>query len=137
MSTPEELPTTTPFKMSTPDGDADVWVITGENIDYLVDAAQKGDGEAYCALLSGFGEGYEDYMKDKRKVCSGCGGEFTSDNEPDLRIVVHFLEAVDEDGEDLVKLNALCGECFEGDALKEIVRRELEKMGVLRKRIMR
>ena len=133
MSTPEEFPTTTPFKMSTPDGDADVWIITGANIDYLIEAAQKGDGEAYCALLSGFGDSCEEFMKDKRNICSGCGAEFTSDNEPCLRIVVHFLETIDDDGEDLVKVNALCDECTEGNA-QEVVRRELEKMGVVPER---
>lgn len=134
MSISEELPTTTPFKMSTPDGDADIWIFTGENIDGLVDAAQD-NTEVYCALLSGFGDSCKEFMKDKRYICSGCGGEFTSDNEPCLRIVVHFLEAVDDNGEDLVKLNALCDKCTEGNT-QEVVHRELEKMGVLPERTL-
>jgi hypothetical protein len=126
MSTPEELPTTTPFKIGTNDGDADVWIITDDNLWSLTVAAEDGDVDAASALSC--------CDKDEN-ACSSCKAGFTDANEPYVHIVVHFLEAVDEDGEDLVKVNELCEKCSEGDT-QEIVRRELEKMGVLRERTM-
>ena len=135
MNTTEEFPTTTPFKLSTPDGDADVWIITGANEDWLLEQARNGDDEALCALCTSVDEGREYFMKDKSDRCSGCGTEFTPDNEPAIIIVVHFLDALDANGGDLVKLNALCDKCADGNG-QDLVRRELVKMGVLPERIL-
>ena len=69
-------------------------------IKITLEQARNGDDEALCALCTSFDEGREYFMKDKSDRCSGCGTEFTPDNEPAIIIVVHFLDALDANGGD-------------------------------------